>query len=142
MTIIGVILCFRELCQEALNDVLNERIPFLLSSVTDFKHNLQNGESLMVSEMASAMGLPCKVDPVLVQALRGNSKTDPGEEEYQIACLLMVFVAVSIPKLARNENCQYRANLDAHTNNSHCLAQAINGLGGALFTMTKGDATV
>lgn len=89
--------------------------------------------------MASAMGLPCKVDPLLVQALRSSKQGELGEEEYQIACLLMVFVAVSIPKLARNENCYYKPNLDAHANNSHCLAEAINGIAGALFTITKGD---
>lgn len=88
--------------------------------------------------MASAMGLPCKVDPVLVQALGGN-KGDHGEEEYQLACLLMVFVAVSIPKLARNEGCFYKPNLDAHANNSHCLAEAINGIAGALFSITGQD---
>lgn len=88
--------------------------------------------------MASAMGLPCKVDPLLVQALRSN-KGDLGDEEYQIACLLIVFVAVAIPKLARNENCYYKPNLDAHANNAHCLAEAVNGIAGALFTITKGD---
>merc|ERR1719481_1697525 len=36
MTIIGVILCFRELVQEALSAVLEERIPFLTSSIADF----------------------------------------------------------------------------------------------------------
>lgn len=37
MTIIGVILSFRHLAQEALVDVLEQRIPFLLSSVKDFQ---------------------------------------------------------------------------------------------------------
>ena len=36
MTIIGVILCFRELLQEALANQLEERIPFLTSSIKDF----------------------------------------------------------------------------------------------------------
>ena len=45
MSIVGVILCFRSLCQDALNDVLTERIPFLLSSISDFKHNIQNGRN-------------------------------------------------------------------------------------------------
>lgn len=39
MTIVGVILCFRQLGQEALNDVLNQRVPFLLSSIIDFKEH-------------------------------------------------------------------------------------------------------
>lgn len=39
MTIVGVILCFRQLGQEALNDVLGQRVPFLLSSIIDFKEH-------------------------------------------------------------------------------------------------------
>lgn len=134
MTIIGVIICFRSLAQDSLSDVLTERIPFLLSSVLDFKHHVPNGDSMIVSEMASAAGLPCKVDPALVAALR-SQKTELGEDEYTVACLLMVFVAVSLPKLSRNEGSYYKASLEGHTNNIHCLAQAINGIAGALFTI-------
>lgn len=45
MTIIGVILCFRQLAQEALVDVLEERIPFLLTSILDFCQHMPAGES-------------------------------------------------------------------------------------------------
>ncbi|EEC12517.1 membrane-associated protein Hem isoform X3 [Ixodes scapularis] len=134
MTIVGVILCFRMLAQEALQDVLSVRIPFLLGSVADLKHHVSNGDSLAVSEMASAAGLPCKVDPALVTALK-SQKSDVGEDEYQVACLLMVFVAVSLPKLARSEGSVYRASLEAHSNNMHCLAHAVNALAGSLFTL-------
>lgn len=144
MTIIGVILCFRNLIQEALNDTLEDRIPFLLSTVNDFKHQVPNGGSdsmlenvklQVVSEMASACGLPCKVDPSLVAALRMHKNADLIEDEYQVACLLMVFVAVSLPKLARSENSYYKPSLEAHANNIHCLAQAINAIASALFTI-------
>ncbi|CAG2181119.1 unnamed protein product, partial [Oppiella nova] len=119
MSIIGVIICFRSLAQDALNDCLSERIPFLLSSIVDFKHHVMNGDSMLeniklqiVSEMASATGLPCKVDPALVSALR-SQKCELGEDEYQMACLLMVFIAVSLPKLARNESSYYKPSLEA-----------------------------
>lgn len=49
MQIIGVILCFRKLAREALNDVLEARIPFLISSIADFRHHVPNGDN-MVSE--------------------------------------------------------------------------------------------
>lgn len=90
----------------------------------------------VVSEMASACGLPCRVDPVLVLALKNALKSDFGEEEYQTACLLMVFVAVSLPKLAKGEASYYKPSLEAHANNIHCLAQAINGIACALFTLS------
>lgn len=135
MTIIGVILSFRHLAQEALVDVLEQRIPFLLSSVKDFQEHLPGNDPIkVVSDMASAAGLPCKVDPTLANALR-SQKPENEDGEHLIACLLMVFVAVSIPKLARNENLFYRASLEAHSNNTHCMALAINNIFGAMFTI-------
>ncbi|KAJ8298682.1 hypothetical protein KUTeg_022742 [Tegillarca granosa] len=123
---------------------------------------------MVVNEMASAAGLPCSVDPTLVNALRqlknekeegsleltesvsninidkvssSSSSNDTGENpvhkesEYEIACLLFVFVAVSIPKLARADSSVFKAYLEGHVNNSHCLAKTINQLAGALFTI-------
>lgn len=140
MTIIGVILSFRQLAQGALVDVLEQRIPFLLSSVKDFQEHLPGNDPIkVVSDMASAAGLNCKVDPTLANALR-TQKPEIDEGEHLIACLLMVFVAVSIPKLARNENLFYRASLEAHSNNTHCMALAINNIFGAMFTICgQGD---
>lgn len=136
MTIIGVILSFRQLAQEALVDALERRIPFLLSSVKDFQEHVPGGDGMTkaVSEMASATGLPCKVDPALSNALRVH-KPETDEGEHLIVCLLMVFVAVSIPKLAKIENSFYRATLEAHSNNVHCMALAINNIFGAMFTI-------
>ena len=135
VTIIGVILSFRQLAQSALVDVLEERIPFLLSSILDFRHHLPSGDPMrVVSEMTSAAGLTCKVDPTLTAALR-SQKSEVDEDEHLLVCLLMVFVAVSIPKLARNENSFYRASLEGHSNNIHCMATAINNIFGALFTI-------
>lgn len=135
ITIIGVILSFRQLAQSALVCVLEERIPFLLSSILDFGHHLPSGDPMrVVSEMTSAAGLTCKVDPTLTSALR-SQKGEVEEEEHLLVCLLMVFVAVSIPKLAKNENSFYRASLEGHTNNIHCMATAINNVFGAMFTI-------
>lgn len=148
MTIIGEMMCFRSLLQEALNDVLEDRIPFLLGSVKDFHHSAnalifdsQNTEAVamskIVDEMASSAGIECKVDPALVNALRNQKIELKPEDRYQYGCLLMVFIAVSLPKLARNENSIYRPELEAHANNIHCLAKAINSIAGALFTITE-----
>ncbi|KTF89544.1 hypothetical protein cypCar_00039644, partial [Cyprinus carpio] len=61
------------------------------------------------------------------------------EEEYKIACLLMVFVAVSMPTLASNVMSQYSPAIEGHCNNIHCLAKAINQIAAALFTIHKGS---
>ncbi|XP_014239900.1 membrane-associated protein Hem [Cimex lectularius] len=139
MTIIGVILCFRQLAQEALVDVLGERIPFLLTSILDFCQHLPACDTSVISEMASAAGLACKVDPTLASQLK-SQKSEVEEDEHLLACLLMVFIAVSIPKLAKHENSLYKASLEGHANNIHCMAAAINNIFGALFTICgQGD---
>uniref|UniRef100_A0A4W3JPL1 Nck-associated protein 1 n=1 Tax=Callorhinchus milii TaxID=7868 RepID=A0A4W3JPL1_CALMI len=135
MTIIGVILSFRSLAQEALRDVLSCHIPFLVSSIEDFKDHIPRETDMKVAmnvyELSSASGLPCEIDPALVVAL---SSQNP-EEEYKIACLLMVFVAVSLPTL--NKFCSFY--FAGHCNNIHCLAKAINQIAAALFTIHKGS---
>uniref|UniRef100_A0A3B3QU91 Nck-associated protein 1 n=1 Tax=Paramormyrops kingsleyae TaxID=1676925 RepID=A0A3B3QU91_9TELE len=171
MTIIGVILSFRSLAQEALRDVLSHHIPFLVSSVEDFKDHIPRETDLKVRtrrgltvgmtpptydqviicfpmpqvamnvyELSSAAGLPCEIDPALVVAL-SSQKSDniSPEEEYKIACLLMVFVAVSLPTLASNVMSQYSPAIEGHCNNIHCLAKAVNQIAAALFTIHKGS---
>ncbi|XP_076252392.1 nck associated protein 1 Hem [Rhynchophorus ferrugineus] len=140
MTIVGVILSFRQLAQSCLTDVLEQRIPFLLSSILDFRHHLPSGDPMkVVSEMTSAAGLSCKVDPTLISALKLQKGEEPENEQHLLVCLLMVFVAVSIPKLARSEQSFYRASLEGHTNNIHCMALAVNHIFGALFTICGRD---
>jgi len=44
-TIVGIIIAFRKCMLEALNCVLSYRIPFLLSSIADFKKNIPDKSS-------------------------------------------------------------------------------------------------
>ena len=66
-------------------------------------------QSTLVNEMASAAGFASQIDPLLLQTLQSLPKSD-FEEEYLVSCLLMVFVAVSVPKLARSESSFYRVS--------------------------------
>lgn len=150
ITIIGVILCFQKLIQDALQDVLEKRTPFLLSSVKDFKHQVSSTEAFtdiqvdvtknqIVNEMASATGLASRIDPALMAALRVQ-KNDMGEDEYELACLMMVFVAVSLPRLAKMDSSAYIPSLEAHKNNIHCIGQAVNSIAPAMFSiLNHGD---
>nr|MBE5725879.1 HEM-protein [Cucujiformia] len=96
MTIVGVILSFRNLAQSCLTDVLEQRIPFLLSSILDFRHHLPTGDPMkVVSEMTAAAGIPCKVDPTLVNAIVAQKSEIDSAEDHLLVCLLMVFVAVT-----------------------------------------------
>ncbi|NWZ32970.1 NCKPL protein, partial [Brachypodius atriceps] len=120
--------------------------------------------TLSIFELASAAGIPCEVDPALVTALAGN-RTGPGglwghwggalspvacplsprcplpaegsspEEDYKVSCLLLVFVAVSLPLLAADPAALYSPELDGYHNNVHCLAKAIVQVAAALFTL-------
>jgi NCK-associated protein 1 len=157
---VGIVLCFRNLTQQALQHTLKDRIPFLLSSVGDIKKDRENFPDMVggggetnpslcgiVDDMASAAGIKCRIDPLLVHALRGSlaqamQKPDgtPAppvnpDDDYLLSCLLMVFVAVSIPQLARLPGSQFRPDLEAHLNNMHCLATSVNEVFGALFSM-------
>ena len=52
----------------------------------------------------------------------------------------MVYIAVSLRVLVRSESTIYSPVLDAHPNNCHCFAKAINAIAGALFTLHgRGD---
>ena len=51
----------------------------------------------------------------------------------------MVFLAVSIPMLARDEKSEFDAQLVAHGNNCHTLARSINHVAAALFTINGGN---
>ena len=50
----------------------------------------------------------------------------------------MVFLAVSIPLLARDEKSLFLAELVSHANNCHSLARSVNHVAAALFTVHQG----
>lgn len=58
MTIVGVILSFRQLAQSALRDVLEDRVPFLLASVQDYhqQHQLRIGGIMSNGSVINGVG--------------------------------------------------------------------------------------
>ncbi|XP_053823410.1 nck-associated protein 1-like isoform X1 [Vidua chalybeata] len=140
MTIIGEILSFRAMAQQGLREVFSQHCPFLmgpiecLADVVTPDTDIQ--DTLSIFELASAAGIPCEVDPALVTALASNrTEGSSPEEDYKVSCLLLVFVAVSLPLLAADPASLYSPELDGHHNNVHCLAKAIVQLSAALFTV-------
>lgn len=62
LTIIGEILSFRALLHSALHDILERRLPFLLSAVKDL-HDTSNEHNRLVSFIAAQFELPfCERD--------------------------------------------------------------------------------
>ncbi|KAL7843014.1 hypothetical protein AOLI_G00245260 [Acnodon oligacanthus] len=147
MTIIGVILSFRTLTLEALEEVMHKHCPFLMGPIESLRNfmatdsdikarNSTENVAISVYELVSATGLRCDIDPALVTAI-ANLRTDNSstEEDYKISCLLLVYIAVSLPTLAVDPATFYSREHGGHQNNVHCLATAINHLAAAMFTV-------
>uniref|UniRef100_A0A8D0B276 NCK associated protein 1 like n=1 Tax=Salvator merianae TaxID=96440 RepID=A0A8D0B276_SALMN len=140
MTIIGEILWFRSMAQEGLQEVFSNRCPFLMGPIECLKEfvnpDMDIKVTLSIFELATAAGLPCDIDPALVSALANLKKDNSSpEEDYKTACLLLVFVAVSLPLLATDPSSVYTTEIDGFSNNIHCLAKAIIQVSAALFTI-------
>uniref|UniRef100_A0AAY4EQI0 Nck-associated protein 1-like n=1 Tax=Denticeps clupeoides TaxID=299321 RepID=A0AAY4EQI0_9TELE len=139
MTIIGVILSFRAMVQDSLGD---RHCPFLMGPIECLRDFLPPDSdvkmTLSVYELASASGLPCDIDPVLVSAI-ASMRTDnsSSEEEYKLTCLLLVYIAVSLPVLSLDSNSFYSREYGGHQNNIHCLTTAVNQLSAAMFTVQR-----
>lgn len=140
MTIIGVILSFRAMAQEGLREVFSAHCPFLMGPIECLKEFVTPDTDIKVTlsifELASAAGVDCDIDPALVAAI-ANLKTDLSspEEEYKVACLLLIFLAVSLPLLAMDAASFYSIEKDGYSNNIHCLTKAIIQVSAALFTV-------
>ncbi|KAI7812369.1 nck-associated protein 1-like, partial [Triplophysa rosa] len=73
MTIVGVILSFRSMVQDALEEIMDKHCHFLMRPIKclkDFSYSDTDIKvALDVYEMASAAGLSCDIDPALVAAI-------------------------------------------------------------------------
>uniref|UniRef100_A0AAQ5ZSH0 NCK associated protein 1 like n=1 Tax=Amphiprion ocellaris TaxID=80972 RepID=A0AAQ5ZSH0_AMPOC len=76
MTIIGVILSFRSMAQNCLNDILQKHCPYLMGPIECLRDLISPETDIKVNvfELASAAGLPCDIDPALVAAI-GSMQT-------------------------------------------------------------------
>ncbi|KAK7915561.1 hypothetical protein WMY93_011322 [Mugilogobius chulae] len=140
MTIIGVILSFRSMAKDSLKDTLDKHCPYLMGPIGCLKDFLAPEADIKVTlsvyELASAAGLSCDIDPALVAAISSMQSDNTSiDEEYKLSCLLLVYIAVSLPSLALDPNSCYTREHGGHNNNIHCLATAINQLSAAMFTV-------
>ncbi|XP_065648480.1 nck-associated protein 1 homolog isoform X3 [Hydra vulgaris] len=136
-TSMGILLIFRQMLSDGLKDVLPRRVPFLMRVLSDFKSNNTRNDSTITHEMAQAAGLHFEFDAELYHLLR-NSR-DKMEEDGFLWTLLLVLWAIAVPILAFKDNNEYNPLFEAHENNAHCMAVALNSLPQALFTITGED---
>ncbi|KAM7422883.1 hypothetical protein PAMA_010764 [Pampus argenteus] len=140
MTIIGVILSFRSMAQGCLNDILHKHCPYLMGPIECLRDCISPETDITVTlsvfELASSAGVACDIEPALVAAIRSMQTDNTSvDEEYKLSCLLLVYIAVSLPTLALDPNSFYNQENGGHNNNIHCLAIAINQLAAAMFTV-------
>uniref|UniRef100_H0VD15 NCK associated protein 1 like n=1 Tax=Cavia porcellus TaxID=10141 RepID=H0VD15_CAVPO len=120
--------------------VFSSHCPFLMGPIECLKEFVTPDTDIKVTlsvfELASAAGVDCDIDPALVAAI-ANLKADNSspEEEYKVACLLLIFLAVSLPLLATDPSSFYSIEKDGYNNNIHCLTKAIIQVSAALFTL-------
>ncbi|KAM9859039.1 nck-associated protein 1-like [Aulostomus maculatus] len=140
MTIIGVILSFRSMAQDCLKDILHKHCSYLMGPIESLRDSVYPETDIKVTlsvfELASAAGMTCNIDPALASAIaRMQTDNTSIDEEYKLSCLLLVYIAVSLPLLALDPNSSYSREHGGHNNNIHCLAIAINQLAAAMFTI-------
>uniref|UniRef100_A0A452E1C1 NCK associated protein 1 like n=1 Tax=Capra hircus TaxID=9925 RepID=A0A452E1C1_CAPHI len=137
----GIIRVLGALCQEPgagtnLFPMVSQEERTLLKRDAQEPEYEKKKVTLSIFELASAAGVDCDIDPALVAAI-ANLKTDLSspEEEYKVACLLLIFLAVSLPLLAMDAASFYSIEKDGYSNNIHCLTKAIIQVSAALFTV-------
>ena len=86
------------------------------------------------AELTSAAGYISSFDPLLLGTMR-QLQSASSDDEYRIACLMFVFAAISLPRLARLPDSVYRHDFDGHFNNIHCIPIAICSLQAAYFLL-------
>lgn len=86
------------------------------------------------AELSVTAGCKASFDPVLYGTL-AQTPSASEEEDYRISCLLFVFAAVALPRLARHSDSVYRHDFDGHFNNIHCIPIAICELQSVLFML-------
>ncbi|XP_029682834.1 nck-associated protein 1-like [Takifugu rubripes] len=139
MTIVGVILSFKSMAKDCLKDILLKHCPYLMGPIECLKDGIHPEDDIKVTlsvyELAAAAGCQCDIDPTLIAAI-GSMQTDntSPDEEYKLFCLLLLYIAVSLPTLASDPNSLFSREHGGHNNNIHCLAGAINNLSAAMFT--------
>eukprot|EP00053_Salpingoeca_punica_P016483 m.155851 g.155851 ORF g.155851 m.155851 type:complete len:1117 (+) comp16973_c0_seq1:63-3413(+) len=128
-TLVGTILCLRQLLNNALALVLEARIPFIFSSIKDL-HAHKEGVP-QVDSLAQMAGIPSKTDPQLLLHLQRLIARNAGD--YDLWSLVMVMLAASLRFLALSPQSQFKTSLEAVDNNAHCLAWALNDITSAVF---------
>ncbi|EPB68842.1 hypothetical protein ANCCEY_12063 [Ancylostoma ceylanicum] len=109
--------------------VLLHRLPFLTSSFANLYNSMDDNGKSALGELGAAMGMQGPIDIALSNAVRAQSLQVNPDEHYQMSCLLLVAIAISLPKLATVESATYKPSLRGQLASSSVLraAQEMDG---------------
>eukprot|EP00056_Hartaetosiga_gracilis_P009959 m.145264 g.145264 ORF g.145264 m.145264 type:complete len:1108 (+) comp13229_c0_seq4:80-3403(+) len=132
----GLALNFRRLLLTALQSVLEERIPFIFTSINDLHKHVRGSES--VDTLALTAGLTSDLDPVLNKFFREYVGGDA-----QIIVHLNVFFGVCLRYIATLPSNTYNTLTGTHEGNAQCVARTIVDISSALVALScQNPATV
>ncbi|CAB3410046.1 unnamed protein product [Caenorhabditis bovis] len=139
--IIGQICAFRDAIHDALRQVLDARLPFIQASFNMFYNNVDDLGKVKIGELSASLGVTGPVDLALINAIRSTTPPNMNREEHYLnSCLLMVAIAICMPRIGMSELSTYKPTVQASLNNCHCVPLAVNTIGAALFQFhEKGD---
>uniref|UniRef100_A0A7E4UN81 Nck-associated protein 1 n=1 Tax=Panagrellus redivivus TaxID=6233 RepID=A0A7E4UN81_PANRE len=139
VTIIGEIIAFRNLLIDALKDVVDAKLPFLMGSLNGLFQSADPLGKIQMGEMCAAAGIQTEVDVALMKAIQVQAQISEvnDEEHYFLSSLLFVFIAISLPKLATSRASLYVAKKKYSANNCHVVPLAVNTMASALFCHHK-----
>eukprot|EP00055_Hartaetosiga_balthica_P012323 m.59437 g.59437 ORF g.59437 m.59437 type:complete len:1109 (-) comp7909_c0_seq1:772-4098(-) len=133
----GLGLNFRRLLLTALQSVLEERIPFVFTSINDLHKHVRGSES--VDTLALTAGLTSDLDPLLLRYFR----TYVEGSDAQVIVQLNIFFGVCLRYIATMSSNSYNTTNGTHDGNAQCVARAIVDMSAALVALSCGNpATV
>ncbi|CAI5449654.1 unnamed protein product [Caenorhabditis angaria] len=131
--IVGQICAFRDALHTALRQVVEARLPFLRNSFDLLYEHLDEMGKVKIGELSAAMGVQGPVDMALVNAVRAQNPKIHPEDHYVSSCLLLVAIAICVPRIGMSDLSSYKPSIQASLNNCHCVPLAINTIASSLF---------
>eukprot|EP00912_Choanoflagellata_sp_UC4_P001196 UC4_evm1s748 len=140
LTMIGVLLNFRGLLSEAMQAVLESRIPFIFHCIRDLQV-YSEVPNYHVDQMAATSGIKCKKDPFLLAFLK-NLNGGNKEENIRVWNQMLIMCVASLRGLCYHPKSNFIASLEANENNAHCISTAVVELSACLFGRDGPDSHI
>jgi len=137
---IGNALCFRELLHEALQQVVQEKLPFIFETTT-VGFNQYRRNTFMATELlpTDLLAMDCGINMGTAdQALKKFLSKAIGSADAPLWDLLPYMYAASFTSQVWRD-AQYRPAIEGYTNNAHTLAKCINDLIVAFKSITMSN---